>query len=111
MLARQGRNDEALAAIKRALELAPNDPDNHISQARILNAVGRATEAEQDVRWAMRLNPQSPPGYLRVLALSLFHQERYDEAINTLHRLISLPSPLAEDYATLVSAYGHVGAT
>ena len=109
VLARQGRNDEALAAIKRALELAPNDPDNHISQARILNAVGRATEAEQDVRWAMRLNPQSPPGYLRVLALSLFHQERYDEAVNTLHRLISLPSPLAEDYATLVSAYGHVG--
>ena len=92
VLARQGRNDEALAAIKRALELAPNDPDNHISQARILNAVGRAAEAEQDVRWAMRLNPQYPPGYLRVLALSLFHQERYDEAIDTLHRLISLPS-------------------
>jgi TolB-like protein/class 3 adenylate cyclase/rhodanese-related sulfurtransferase/cytochrome c-type biogenesis protein CcmH/NrfG len=109
VLARQGRNDEALAAIKRALELAPNDPDNHISQARILNAIGRAAEAEQDVRWAMRLNPQYPPGYPRVLALSLFNQERYDEAIDTLHRLVSLPSPLSEDYATLVSAYGHAG--
>lgn len=73
VLARQGRNDEVLAAIKRALELSPNDPDHHISQARILNAVGRAAEAEQNVRWAMRLNPQYPPGYLRVLALSLFH--------------------------------------
>ncbi|HEV2565636.1 MAG TPA: rhodanese-like domain-containing protein [Microvirga sp.] len=109
VLARQGRNDEALAKIKRALELAPNDPDHHVSQARILNAVGRAAEAERDVRWAMRLNPQHPPGYLRVLALSLFHQERYGEAIDLLHRLVSLPSPLAEDYATLVSAYGHVG--
>jgi TolB-like protein/rhodanese-related sulfurtransferase len=109
VLARQGRNDEALARIKRALELAPNDPDNHISQARILNAVGRAVEAEQDARWAMRLNPQHPPGYLRVLAISLFYQERYGEAITTLERLVSLPSPLAEDYATLVSAYGHVG--
>ena len=69
VLARQGRNDEALAAIKRALELAPNDPDHHISQARILNAVGRAAEAEQDTRWAMRLNPQYPPGYLRILAV------------------------------------------
>ncbi|WP_343074113.1 rhodanese-like domain-containing protein [Microvirga zambiensis] len=109
VMARQGRNDEALAAIKRALELAPNDPDNHIGRARILNAVGRAMEAEQDVRWAMRLNPQYPPGYLRVLILSLFHQERYEESIDTLHRLISLPSPLSEEYATLVSAYGHVG--
>ena len=26
----------------------------------------------------MRLNPQYPPGYLRVLALSQFHQERYE---------------------------------
>jgi rhodanese-related sulfurtransferase/Flp pilus assembly protein TadD len=109
VMARQGRNDEALARIKRALELAPNDPDHHVSHARILNAVGRAAEAEQEARWAMRLNPQYPPGYLRVLALSLFHQERYDEATDTLHRLTSLPSPLAEDYATLVSAYGHVG--
>jgi TolB-like protein/class 3 adenylate cyclase/rhodanese-related sulfurtransferase/cytochrome c-type biogenesis protein CcmH/NrfG len=109
VLARQGRNDEALGAIKRALELAPNDPDHHTSQARILNAVGRASEAEQDVRWAMRLNPQYPPGYPRVLALSLFNREQYDEAMDTLHRLISLPSPLAEDYATLVAAYGHVG--
>jgi TolB-like protein/rhodanese-related sulfurtransferase len=109
VLARQGRNDEALARIKRALELAPNDPDHHISHARILNAIGRATEAEQEARRAMRLNPQYPPGYLRVLALSLFHQERYDEATDTLHRLVALPSPLAEDYATLVSAYGHLG--
>ena len=62
-------------------------------------------------RWAMRLNPQYPPGYLRVLALSLFHQERYEEAVDTLHRLVSLPSPLSEDYATLVSAYGHAGRT
>jgi adenylate cyclase len=111
VLARQGRNDEALGAIKRALELAPNDPDHHVSHARILNAVGRAPEAEQDARWAMRLNPQYPPGYLRVLALSLFHQERYDEAVDTLHRLVALPSPLSEDYATLVSAYGHAGRT
>ena len=109
VLARQGRNDEALAAIKRALELAPNDPDHHISQARILCAVGRATDAEQDTRWAMRLNPQYPPGYLRVLAVTLFLQERYDAAIDTLHRMLSLPSPLAEDYATLIAAYGHGG--
>jgi TolB-like protein/class 3 adenylate cyclase/rhodanese-related sulfurtransferase/Flp pilus assembly protein TadD len=111
VLARQGRRGEALAEIKRALELGPNDPDNHISKAKILNGVGRAGEAEQAARWAMRLNPQYPPDYLRVLTLSLFHQERYGEAIDRLQRLVSLQSDTAEDYATLVSAFGHVGRT
>ena len=57
-------------------------------------------------RWAQpAVSARLPPGS----GLSLFHQERYDAAIDTLHRMFSLPSPLSEDYATLISAYGHVG--
>jgi len=109
VLARQGRSAEALADIKRALELGPNNPDHHLSKARILNALGRAVEAEQEARWAMRLNPQYPPEYLRVLALSLFNQQRYGEAIEAMERVVTLQTDTAEDFATLVSAYGHVG--
>ena len=109
VLARQGRYDEAFAEINRAMALAPNDPDNHIGKARILNATGRAAEAEAAARWAMRLNPQYSPAYLRVLALALFHQERYEDAVETLERVVSRQSDVAEDYTTLVSSFGYLG--
>ena len=66
------------------MALAPNDPDNYLSKARILNATGQAEEAEESVRWAMRLDPLYSPEYLRTLAVSLFHQQRYEESVKTL---------------------------
>jgi rhodanese-related sulfurtransferase len=57
----------------------------------------------------MRLDPQYAPEYLRVLAVALFHQERYDEAVVTLERVVSRQSDVGEDYATLLSSYGHLG--
>ena len=57
VLSKQGRYEEAFVEIGRAMALAPNDPDNYLRKARILNATGRAEEAEESVRWAMRLDP------------------------------------------------------
>ena len=107
--ARQGRYDDSFADIDRAMALAPNDPDNYISKAKLLNATGRAAEAEEAVRWAMRLNPQYPPGFLRTLAISLFHQERYQQALETLERVVSRQPDIAEDYATIAASLGHLG--
>ncbi len=107
--ARQGRYDDAFADIDRAMALAPNDPDNYVSKAKLLNATGRAAEAEESVRWAMRLNPQYPPDFLRVLAISLFHQERYQEALETLERVVSRQPDVGEDFATIASSLGHLG--
>jgi TolB-like protein/class 3 adenylate cyclase/rhodanese-related sulfurtransferase/tetratricopeptide (TPR) repeat protein len=111
LLAQQGRYDEAFAAIDQAMELAPNDPDNHVSKARILNATGRAAEAEQQARLAMRLDPRFAPGTLRMLAISLFSQEKYEDAVNTLKRVMEQESDVLADYATLVSSLGHLGRT
>ena len=91
------------------MALAPNDPDNYLSKARILNATGRAAEAEESVRWAMRLDPLYSPDYLRVLAMSLFHQQRYEEAVGTLERLLALKTDVADDYITLIASLGHLG--
>jgi adenylate cyclase len=111
VLARQGHYPEAFAKISSAMELDPNDPENHISKARILNATGRAPEAEREVQQAMRVDPQYPPSYLRVLAISQFHQEKYQEGVKSLELLVTRQSDVAEDYATLVASFGHLGRT
>ena len=109
VLSKQGRYEEAFAEIGKAMALAPNDPDNYLSKARVLNATGRAAEAEESVRWAMRLDPLYSPEYLRVLAASLFHQQRYEEAVGTLERLLALKTDVADDYITLIASFGHLG--
>jgi adenylate cyclase len=109
LLAREGHYQEAFAAIEKAMALAPSNPDNYIAKAKILNASGRAAEAEEAARKAMRLDPRFAPGTLRVLALSLFHQEKYEDALDTLRRVLSQQSDVVEDYATLVSSLGHLG--
>lgn len=109
ILAREGRYDEAFAAIDKAMSLAPSDPENYIAKAKILNASGRAAEAEEAARIAMRFDPRFAPDTLRVLALSLFHQERYEDAVDTLRRVLSQQSDVTADYATLISSLGHLG--
>src|SRR5262249_26308305 len=83
--------------------------ENYIAKAKVLNASGRAGEAEEAARMAMRFDPRFAPGTLRVLALSLFHQQKYQDAVDTLARVLTQQSDVAEDYATLVSSLGHRG--
>jgi len=109
VLAKQGRYAEAFIEIGRAMALAPNNPENYLSKARVLNATGRAAEAEESVRWAMRLDPLYAPEYLRVLAASLLHQQRYEEAVGTVERLVALKTDAADDYITLIASLGHLG--
>ena len=109
VLSKQGHYDEAFTEIDRAMALAPNDPDIYLSKARILNATGRAAQAEDSVRWAMRLDPFYSPDYLRTLAVSLFHQQRYEEAVETVERVLALQSDVGDDYITLIASLGHLG--
>lgn len=109
VLSKQGRYAEAFTEIGRAMALAPSDANNYLSNARILNATGRAAEAEESVRWAMRLDPLYSPENLRQLAISFFHQQRYEEALGTLERLLALKTDASEDYITLIASLGHLG--
>jgi adenylate cyclase len=111
LLAQQGNYDAAFVAIEQAMALAPNDPDNHVSKARILNATGRAAEAEQEARLAMRFDPRFAPATLRMLALALFCQGKYQEAVDTLKRVVERETDVHTDYAMLVASLGHLGRT
>jgi rhodanese-related sulfurtransferase len=109
ILTQQGQFAEALAEIGHALALSPNDAETHVSKAKVLSAMGRAAEAEEAARWAMRLDPQYPPDYLRTLAVALFHQEHYEEALEAIQRVVKRQPDVVADYVTLASALGHLG--
>jgi TolB-like protein/rhodanese-related sulfurtransferase len=108
MLLGQGRNEEALGDIDRAIALAPSDAGNYISRAWILISLGRAEEAEKDARLAVRLDP-AYHGNLRVLGRALFHQERYEEAAEILERAVSRLPDYEFTYDLLAAVYGHLG--
>jgi rhodanese-related sulfurtransferase len=109
LLVREGRNDDALAAIDAALALAPGDADIRMTRAQILNAVGRAPEAEAEVRLAMRAEPQHSPSYHRTLAIAQFHQQKYEDALETITEVVKRPTDNPSDYATQIACLGHLG--
>lgn len=109
-VARQsGRNDEALALIDQARAMAPNDPEVLVREAWIMNATGRAAEAEAALRLAMRLDPKFAPSTLRALSVALFEQEKYWETIELVGRIKAQDAATTDDYITLVSSLGHLG--
>jgi tetratricopeptide (TPR) repeat protein len=108
MLLSQGRNDEALAEINRAISLSPNAADHYNMRAWIQVALGRAEEAERDARLAVRLDPAFNDN-LRILGRALFHQERYEEAAETLERAVSRQPGYEYAYKALAAVYGHLG--
>jgi adenylate cyclase len=103
-----GRNEQAFAFINKARVLAPNDPQVLVSEAMILNATGRAEEAEAGLRFAMRLDPKFAPLTLRSLSVALFQQGKYWEAVDTVERIKAQGAATTNDYITLVSSLGHL---
>lgn len=103
------RSEEALALVEKAKAIAPNDAAVLVGEARVFNAIGRATEAEADLRLALQLDPSFAPATLRVLSASLFGQGKYWEAIETLGRIKAQGAATMDDYVTMVSSLGQIG--
>jgi adenylate cyclase len=78
-LAMLGRHDEAMAAVERAYELAPNSV--LYLYGTILAFSGRAEEALPLLKEALRLNPRPPNSYLRSLIVAHRLSGRSEEAI------------------------------
>jgi Flp pilus assembly protein TadD len=58
MLLYQNQTDDALAELRRAVELAPQDPSAHASLARALSAKGLDDEAERERQKARDAQPR-----------------------------------------------------
>jgi Flp pilus assembly protein TadD len=55
----QNKLDDAIVELRRAVELAPQEPIMHESLAKALTAKGLTAEAEEETRRAQQLQP--PP--------------------------------------------------
>ncbi|MBI3458232.1 MAG: adenylate/guanylate cyclase domain-containing protein [Candidatus Rokubacteria bacterium] len=101
--------EEAIAEAQRAITLDPNDADSHVAMAMALIWAGRAGEAVDFVKKAMRLDPHYPPYYSHVLGLAYFGMDQFQQAATLFERALER-NP--EDYPPLIplaAAYGHLG--
>lgn len=78
--------DKAEFHVERALTLNPNDDRIVCQRGELATFLGRPQEGEQWVRRAMRLNPYCLARYWLRLAQALYHQGRFEEALEVLRR-------------------------
>ncbi len=111
-----GRNPEALAAIDNAVKIAPDSAHTHWYRGQILNAMQRASEAEDEWQKAIALAPRevtpwaSLPdfqGTVWYALADLYHrQQRLPDAIHALESA----SKLSSDPTTKLQAMANLGA-
>ena len=92
-----------LAGIKEAVELDPNNPIFRNTLGVVLLNIGRAAEAEVELRKAVSLDGQYAEAYHN-LGLALSGQSKVEEAIVQYRKALSLPL-----YATPEVAYYNLG--
>ncbi|HEY7007209.1 MAG TPA: TIR domain-containing protein [Sphingomicrobium sp.] len=84
-----GRDENALPAAERALEINPGLPEAHCIKARYLEEEGKKEEAERQIRTALKLDPDSWE-VNREVARMLFRTGRIEEAIPYFEKAASL---------------------
>lgn len=78
--------DRAAYHFERALTLNPNDDRIVCQTGELATFLGRPADGELRVRRAMRLNPYFHARYWLRLAQALYHQGRFEEALDALDR-------------------------
>ena len=56
----QDKHEEAIAELKRALELDPSFADAHLAMGHALHRLKRLPEAAEAIKKAIEINPQEP---------------------------------------------------
>ena len=95
-----GRIDEAMVAMRRAIELAPDDWATHFGLATVLRAEKRAAESKPAFERALALNPDSPHCLSSLIACEI-DLENFDAAECLARRLIEMRPRSPAAYADL----------
>jgi len=88
----RGDYTAALSCYERAMEIAPAEPELQASYAGILAAVGRVGEGIELLERLLAEDPELVRGHL-VLALVLSSEQRPEESLGHLERVVELAGP------------------
>jgi adenylate cyclase len=103
-----GQHDSAVATMRRAIELNPNDADVLTDLGFFCSHSGHAEEGIEFALKAMRLNPHYPEYYTAQLGVIYFNAGRYEDAVQTFESLRTLDTPVWCAYlAASHAALGH----
>jgi adenylate cyclase len=103
-----GKDDDALPAAERALEIDPGLPEAHCIKARYLEEDGRADEAEKQIRTAFKLDPDCWE-VNREAARMLFRHGHIRESIPFFEKAASLMENDWHNPVMLGTCYHAVG--
>jgi adenylate cyclase len=103
-----GLDHNGLPAAERAIELNPNLPEGHCIKARYLEEAGHAKEAEEQIRSALKLDPESWE-VNREAARILFRSGHIRESIPFFEKAASLMETDWRNSAMLITCYDATG--
>jgi len=109
MALESGDYDAARCAVDRAIALSPNNAMIRTGLARVLIDAGYPAEAEENIRYAMRLNPFYPVFYNGILANAVEQQGREAEAIAVLRPTVERNPDYFSGRLRLASLLAHAG--
>jgi tetratricopeptide (TPR) repeat protein len=100
----KGRVDEAVAMLRKAMELDPEHALPHIILAIVFRIEDRLEEAEEEALIAVKLDPEDLASY-NIYANVLLKLERWDEAETVFKQAIALEPDHATPYYNLACLY------
>lgn len=86
----EGRNDEAIAAIKVLMERMPQDQTLVYQYANLLEKVGRVAEAEQVLRKRLSQDPRDANALNSLGYMFAERREKLDEAVELVQRALAI---------------------
>ena len=108
LLARLGRDEEALQSYAKALELQPDFTDVLFNRSNLLRELGRHEEALAGYDRALELEP-GDAALLNNRGVTLFMLERYQEALDSYARAIALRPDYADAFTNRGNALQELG--
>lgn len=103
------QHDEAIAELKQALALEPNNPSCHALMGRTLFFSNRPQEAIEFINQAIRLDPRNKNRYLPFLGGAQFCMGNTQEAAALVEQGIKLHPELTGTAGWLIASYGLLG--